>query len=194
MVYDDNKSQGAARAWWLMRYAGVADVRLLDGGLAAWLAGGRELAVGEENPAPGDITLSAGNLPVLTRADVLEFAREHLLLDVRAPERYRGEQEPIDPKAGHVPGAVNAPTLANLDAGGRFLTPDGLHRRFEELGAAEKTVGVYCGSGVTAAHTALALTLAGFEPVLYPGSWSEWSNQPELPVATGAAPGSAAES
>lgn len=189
VVYDDNKSQGAARAWWLLRYAGVADVRLLDGGLAAWLANGHEIATGEESPVPGDIVLSAGNLPVLPRANVLDFARDHLLLDVRASERYRGEHEPVDPKAGHVPGAVSAPTLANLDPRGRFLTPDDLRRRFVALGATEKTVGVYCGSGVTAAHSALALTLAGFEPVLYPGSWSEWSNHPELPVATGAAPG-----
>jgi thiosulfate/3-mercaptopyruvate sulfurtransferase len=191
VVYDDNHSQGAARAWWLLRYAGVADVRLLDGGLAAWLAGGYKLDSGQVAEAPGDVTLTGGTLPVLTHADVLDFAREHLLLDARAAERYRGEQEPIDPKAGHVPGAVNAPTLENLGADDRFLTPQELRGRFEALGATDKTVGVYCGSGVTAAHSALALTVAGFEPVLYPGSWSEWSNHPELPVATGPEPGDA---
>jgi thiosulfate/3-mercaptopyruvate sulfurtransferase len=191
VVYDDNRSQGAARAWWLLRYAGVADVRLLDGGLAAWLGGGYQLDAGQVTAAAGDITLTAGSLPVLTRADVLDFAREHLLLDARAAERYRGEQEPFDPKAGHVPGAVSAPTLANLGTDDRFLTPEALRGRFEALGATEQTVGVYCGSGVTAAHLAVALTVAGFEPALYPGSWSEWSNHDELPVATGPEPGSA---
>jgi thiosulfate/3-mercaptopyruvate sulfurtransferase len=191
VVYDDNRSQGAARAWWLLRYAGVADVRLLDGGLAAWLAGGYKLDTGEVAAVRGDITLTAGNLPVLTRADVLEFAREHLLLDARAAERYRGETEPFDPKAGHVPGARNAPIPGNLGADDRFLSPEQLRSRFEALGATERTVGVYCGSGVTAAHLAIALSLAGFEPVLYPGSWSEWSNHDELPVATGPEPGSA---
>jgi thiosulfate/3-mercaptopyruvate sulfurtransferase len=189
VAYDDNRSQGAARAWWLLRYAGVADVRLLDGGLAAWLAGGYQLDAGPVAAVPGDVTLTAGSLPVLTRADVLDFAREHLLLDARAAERYRGEQEPFDPKAGHVPGARNAPTLGNLGADDRFLTPDALRSRFAALGATEPTVGVYCGSGVTAAHLAIALSVAGFEPVLYPGSWSEWSNHDELPVATGPEPG-----
>jgi thiosulfate/3-mercaptopyruvate sulfurtransferase len=189
VVYDDNRSQGAARAWWLLRYAGVADVRLLDGGLAAWLAGGYKLDSGQVAAAPGDVTLTGGNLPVLTRADVLDFAREHLLLDARAAERYRGEQEPFDPKAGHVPGAVSAPTLGNLGTDDRFLTPEALRSRFEALGAAEESVGVYCGSGVTAAHLAVALAVAGYGPVLYPGSWSEWSNHDELPVATGPEPG-----
>lgn len=190
VVYDDLKNMSSARAWWLLRFAGVADVRLLDGALRAWTDAGYTLDEGHaEMPTPGSITLSYGALPSLDLDDVGRFAETDLLLDARAGERYRGEIEPIDPRAGHVPGAVSAPTTENVDDQGRFHGTEELRSRFRMLGAEDgMSVGVYCGSGVTAAHQAVALTLAGFEPRVFPGSWSQWSNHPELPVATGPEP------
>ncbi|GIG26001.1 sulfurtransferase [Cellulomonas denverensis] len=183
VVYDDNAGQSAARAWWLLRWAGLTDVRLLDGGLAAWAGAGLPLSTAEPEPEPGDVTLSAGHLPTL---DADGAARAELLLDARAGERYRGEVEPIDPRPGHIPGALSAPTAQNVDAGGRFHPTAALTARFTALGARPgRPVGVYCGSGVTAAHQALALTVAGFDPVLYPGSWSAWSADPTRPAALG---------
>jgi thiosulfate/3-mercaptopyruvate sulfurtransferase len=192
VVYDDLKSMSAARAWWLLRYAGMPDVRVLDGSLSGWAASGRALESGEMTPEHGAVTLSYGHLPVLSIDDAAALPESGVLLDARAGERYRGEVEPVDPRAGHIPGAISAPTGENVDGDGRFLPTDALRARFESLGAqiggdqsAESSVGVYCGSGVTAAHEALALTLAGFAPAVYPGSWSQWSNTPGRPVATG---------
>ncbi|MFV9426267.1 sulfurtransferase [Microbacterium sp. S1037] len=187
VVYDDLKNMSSARAWWLLRYAGLADVRLLDGALSAWTDAGFEREEGDaEPPTPGTVDLAYGSLPTLELDEVGSFAESELLLDARAGERYRGEVEPIDPRAGHVPGAISAPTTENVGGDGRFLEPDELRSRFRMLGAEDgMTVGVYCGSGVTAAHQAVALTLAGFEPRVFPGSWSQWSNHEELPVATG---------
>jgi thiosulfate/3-mercaptopyruvate sulfurtransferase len=184
VVYDNLGNLSSARAWWLLRYAGVADVRLLDGALRAWREAGNPLETGPGGPpVPGTVTLRYGALPVIPLEDVAAFAAEGTLLDARAPERFRGDVEPVDPRPGHIPGAVNAPTTGNVDASGRFLTPGELRARFEELGVTDAApVGTYCGSGVTAAHEAVALTLAGFEPALYPGSYSQWSNHPELPV------------
>ena len=190
VVYDDLKNMSSARAWWLLRAAGVADVRLLDGALTAWTAAGFALEEGDAAaPAPGSISLTYGAMPTLALDEVAAFADDGLLLDARAGERYRGEVEPIDPRAGHVPGAVSAPTTDNVGDDGRFRSPDELRSRFRMLGAEDgMSVGVYCGSGVTAAHQAVALTLAGFEPRVFAGSWSQWSNHPELPVATGPEP------
>jgi len=190
VVYDDLKNLSSARAWWLLRYAGVADVRLLDGSLRAWTDAGFAVETGDATPpAPGSVTLTYGALPVLPLDEVAGFADGGLLLDARAGERYRGEVEPIDPRAGHVPGAVSAPTTENVGTDGRFHDPEALRARFTALGALPGVeVGVYCGSGVTAAHQAVALTLAGFTPRVFPGSWSQWSNHPELPVATGPDP------
>ena len=194
VVYDDLGNLSAARAWWLLRNAGVRDVRLLDGGLAAWRAAELPVVAGEEPAPAGTVTLTGGNLPTLDADAAGALAEDGVLLDARAAERYRGDTEPIDPLAGHIPGAISAPTAANLDADGRFLPAAELRARFEALGvrAGEGPaydVGVYCGSGVTAAHEAVALTLAGFTPALYPGSWSQWSNLPGRPVATGESPG-----
>lgn len=188
VVYDDGGNLSSARAWWVLRDAGIADVRLLDGALSAWTEAGYDLETGEPDAAPaGSATVSPGTLPRLEIDAVLDFARDGLLVDARAGERYRGEVEPIDPRAGHIPGAVSAPTAGNLDESGRFRSPDELRERFTALGAHPGTVvGAYCGSGVTAAHEAVALAVAGYEPVLYPGSWSQWSQHPDLPVATGA--------
>ncbi len=187
VVYDDLKNLSSARAWWLLRYAGIADVRLLDGSYRAWTDEGHPVETGESDvPHPGDVRLAYGSLPTLTIDEAAALPEEGILLDARAGERFRGEVEPIDPRAGHIPGARNAPTTENLDPGGRFLPPDELRTRFAVLGATpDAEVGVYCGSGVTAAHEAVALTLAGFRPALYAGSWSQWSNHQERPVAVG---------
>ena len=190
VVYDDLRNLSSARAWWLLRYAGVADVRLLDGALRAWTDAGFGVETGDAaEPTTGSVTLTYGALPVLPLEEVAAFADHALLLDARAGERYRGEAEPIDPRAGHVPGAVSAPTTENVADDGRFRAPGELRERFAALGAVPGAeVGVYCGSGVTAAHQAVALTLAGFRPRVFPGSWSQWSNHPALPVATGPEP------
>ncbi|AXT86932.1 sulfurtransferase [Aeromicrobium sp. A1-2] len=183
VAYDDSGNLAAARAWWLLRWAGLADVRLLDGGLAAWTAAGGALATDDVAPDRGNVTLAAGTLPTIDADEAAGFVG--VLLDARAGERYRGETEPIDPKAGHIPGAVSAPTTDNLDARGQFRPAAELRERFEALGVRDGSeVATYCGSGVTAAHQVAALAIAGFEAALYPGSWSQWSTQ-DRPVATG---------
>lgn len=184
VVYDDSGNLAAARAWWLLRWVGVRDVRLLDGGLAAWGDRPKETGPGPQVP-PGDLVVEPGQLPVLSMDEVAEFSGT--LLDARAGERYRGEQEPVDPRAGHIPGAVNAPTSENLTPEGKFLAADELAERFRPL-VGEGPVGVYCGSGVTAAHEIAALAVAGIDAALYPGSWSQWSNHPGRPAATGPNP------
>lgn len=190
VAYDDSGNMAAARAWWMLRNAGLPDVYLLDGGLAAWRAAGLPVEAGHVQAEPGDVTLTGGNMPVLDAAAAATWPAGGLLLDARAGERYRGEVEPVDPRAGHIPGAVSAPTSDNVDDTGRFLSAEQLRRRFELLGVRDGIpVGVYCGSGVTAAHQVAALEVAGFRAALYPGSFSEWSNNAELPVATGAEPG-----
>ncbi|WP_371657792.1 sulfurtransferase [Streptomyces sp. NBC_00280] len=190
VVYDDLGNTAAARAWWLLRYAGVADVTLLDGALGAWRAAGLPLESGiPADPVPGDIVLSAGGLPLTDADGAAELARDGLLLDARAGERYRGEVEPVDPRAGHIPGAVSAPTGENLAADGTFLSPELLRKRFEDRGADDASrIGVYCGSGVTAAHQIAALALAGYDATLFAGSWSAWSADPTRPAATGPEP------
>jgi thiosulfate/3-mercaptopyruvate sulfurtransferase len=185
VAYDDSGGLAAARAWWLLRWAGLAGVRLLDGGLAAWRRAGLPLEPGEVTPEPGDVVLTGGALPTLDADAAAALAGTGVLLDARAAERYRGETEPIDPRAGHIPGAVNAPAAANLGPDGRFLPAAVLRERFAALGVDGATpVGAYCGSGVTAAHEIAALTLAGFDgAALYPGSWSQWSSDPSRPIA-----------
>jgi thiosulfate/3-mercaptopyruvate sulfurtransferase len=183
VVYDNSGGLAAARAWWLLRWAGVPDVRILDGGLGAWAAAGYGQATGEARPRPAsDIVLEGGQLPTLTADEAAALPATGLLLDARAGERYRGEVEPIDPRAGHIPGAVSAPTTQNL-ADGAFRGSAELRGRFEALGTGP--VGVYCGSGVTAAHEIAALAIAGIDAALYPGSWSAWSGDPDRPVETG---------
>lgn len=193
VVYDSVGGTSAARAWWLLRYFGLGDVRILDGGLAAWTAQGRALEPGDVMPEPGDVVVRPGGMPVIDADEAAALADgEGVLLDARAVERYRGEVEPVDPQAGHVPGAASAPTTENLGADGRFLSTANLKRRFGDLGisGADPTtdgkVGVYCGSGVTAAHEVAALAVVGVDAALYPGSWSQWSNDPARPVAVGA--------
>ncbi|MET0975979.1 MAG: sulfurtransferase [Leifsonia sp.] len=188
VVYDDSSGQSAARAWWLLRHAGLSNVRVLDGGLAAWRAASQPISTDAVAPVPGTVTLAYGHLPVLDIDAAAALPEHGVLLDARAPERFSGETEPVDPVAGHIPGARNAPSAGNLADDGRFLPADDLAARYEALGVdGERPVGVYCGSGVTAAHDVLALMIAGMPAALYPGSWSAWSNHPGRPVATGSA-------
>jgi thiosulfate/3-mercaptopyruvate sulfurtransferase len=186
VVYDAGGGLSAARAWWLLRHAGHDDVRLLDGGVAAWTAAALPLTTTEPSGAVGAMVVRSGAMPVLDATSAAALARAGVLLDARSGERYRGEVEPVDPVAGHIPGARSAPTAANLGGGGTFLSGATLRDRFESLGAgAGVAVGAYCGSGVTAAHEVLALALAGIPAALYPGSWSEWISDPSRPVAAG---------
>lgn len=186
VVYDGQGNLAAARAWWLLRWGGLTDVRILDGALPAWVRSGGALETDDVVPEPGDVSLSGGGLPTLDVEDVADFARTGTLLDARAGERFRGEVEPVDPKAGHVPGAVSAPTNDNLAPDGTFRARNELRARFAALGVdQQRPVAAYCGSGVTAAHQVAALAIAGIPAALYPGSWSQWSNL-DKPVATGA--------
>ncbi|MFE9102890.1 sulfurtransferase [Actinomadura geliboluensis] len=186
VVYDDADSTSAARVWWSLRYFGHDRVRVLDGGYRAWTEAGLRLSTAEPEVKPGDFIANPGRLPVLDAEGAAELAKAGVLLDARAAERYRGEQEPIDPVAGHIPGARNAPTSGNVGVDGRFLPPGLLRERFAQLGATDALdVGAYCGSGVTAAHEILALNLAGIPAALYVGSWSDWVSDPSNPVATG---------
>ena len=236
VAYDENDSTAAARAWWLLRYFGHRQVQVLDGGYRAWLAADQPIETGPAPAAvPGAFTARPGHLPLLDAEGAARMAREGVLLDARAAERYRGETEPVDPVAGHIPAAVNAPTSENVGPDGRFLDPGVLRARFTGLGAGPRggpgrgapgpdgslsevpdgslsevpggslsevpggslsevpgggldgavTTGVYCGSGVTAAHEVLALTIAGIPAALYLGSWSDWITDPDRPVATG---------
>jgi thiosulfate/3-mercaptopyruvate sulfurtransferase len=182
VVYDDWNRAGSARAWWVLTAAGLADVRILDGGLAAWTAAGGALDTGRVTPEPGDVVvghddLYAGARPTLDAGDAAALGSR--LLDARAPERFRGDVEPIDPVAGHIPGARNVPSTGLLGDDGLFHTDADLRR---VLGDA---AGVYCGSGVTASVVLAALASVGVDAALYPGSWSEWSSDTALPVALG---------
>ncbi|MEU6709862.1 sulfurtransferase [Nonomuraea sp. NPDC046802] len=186
VVYDDAGSTTAARAWWALRYFGHHNVRVLDGGLQAWTAAGLPITKDVPDFTAGGFTARPGGMPVLKADEAAALATRGVLLDARAAERYRGEVEPIDPVAGHVPGAVNAPTTENVGPDGRFLDPAALRARFAALGVGEGVeVGAYCGSGVTAAHEVLALEVAGLPGALYVGSWSNWVADPTRPVATG---------
>ncbi|MFC5287753.1 sulfurtransferase [Actinokineospora guangxiensis] len=193
VVYDADNAMAAARAWWLLRWAGHDQVAVLDGGYAAWTAAGLPVATGEETPAPGDITVRPGAMPVLTAEDAAALPANGTLLDARAPERYRGEVEPMDPRAGHIPGALNAPFAGNTTAEGRWHSPTELAQRFTALGVSGGEIGAYCGSGITAASLVLALEVAGVTApnapaALYAGSWSHWCADAGRPVATGPNP------
>jgi thiosulfate/3-mercaptopyruvate sulfurtransferase len=178
VVYDATGGQAAARAWWLLRYHGHPDVRVLDGGLQAW--DGAVESGPPELTLSGTFTADPGHLPVLDADGAARVARDGVLIDARAAERYRGETEPVDPVAGRIPGAVNVPTAANL-VDGRFRPVDELAGLYPTGGE----VGVYCGSGVTAAHDVFALHLLGIDAALYAGSWSDWITDVDRPVATG---------
>ena len=189
VVYDDWNRAGSARAWWVLTAAGLTDVRILDGGLAAWRSTGGSLATGPVTPPPGNAAvlhddLYAGALPTLTAQQAL--AADLTLLDARAPERFRGEVEPVDPVAGHIPGAKNLPSGKVLTGDGTFLAEDALTQLVTDHGIGrDGRLGAYCGSGVTATVTLAALATMGHRAALFPGSWSEWSSDPSRAVARG---------
>ena len=199
VVYDDGSGSVAARLWFMLRVHGHERASVLDGGYAAWVGAG--LPVTREEPriaqvSPPSLRLDASRLVDRRRVAELLAGRKEpgapraLVMDARAPERYRGETEPVDKRAGHIPGAVNAPFSGNL-RDGRFRPPDELRAMYDRLGAGRTAeVVASCGSGVTACHTLLALELAGFPAgKLYVGSWSDWSSQTDAPIATGSDPG-----
>jgi thiosulfate/3-mercaptopyruvate sulfurtransferase len=188
IVYAGAVPGPAARAWWLLRYFGHPDVRVLDGGIEAWVAAGGALESGEPGErAAGDFTPHPGAMPLLDAAAAAELPTRGLLLDARTPERFRGEHEPIDPVAGHIPGARNFPVARTVGAGGRVRPAGTVHDELQALGGAEAMpVGAYCGSGVSAAALVLALAHAGVPAALYVGSWSDWITDPDRPVARGA--------
>ena len=182
VVYDDWNRAGSARAWWVLTAAGLTGVRILDGGLSAWRSAGGSVDTGPVTSAPGDATVAhndlyAGALPTLTAQQVGD---DVTLLDARAPERFRGDVEPIDPVAGHIPGATNLPSGSVLAADGTFLDDDALARLVPDH---DGRLGAYCGSGVTASITLAALASLGHRAALFPGSWSEWSSDPTRAVA-----------
>ena len=183
VVYDDWAGRAAARCWWLLRWAGHRDVSVLDGGWSAWVESGRDVSDVQKSPQEGDFTARPGLLHVLAVGEVLELAERGVLIDARDPERFRGEVEPVDPVAGHIPGAVNVPTGANLREDGRFRSAEELREIYAV--AQGREVAAYCGSGVTSTHDILAMAVAGIDAALYPGSWSEWVADPERPVARG---------
>ncbi|MFD5226721.1 sulfurtransferase [Microbacterium sp. NPDC058342] len=187
VVYDDHRMLAASRAWWALRRAGLADVRVLDGGWRAWTASGGEIAKGEVRVAEGDVVLSApGDAGIIDTAGAAAWPADGVLLDVRAAERYRGDAEPIDPVAGHIPGARSLPVGRLLTEDGRFLPASDISAAFDAVGAGDGApVAAYCGSGITAAQIALAGAIIGREVTVYPGSWSAWSNSPGRPVAVG---------
>lgn len=189
VAYDDVKGIAAARAWWLLRQAGV-DVRVLDGGLRGWLAEGFDVATDDVNPEPGDVVLEPVGDDALSIDEAAAFPASGVLIDARAADRYRGDSEPFDPVGGHIPGARNLPEPVHFDADGKILDKETILASFAEVGVTPGTpVAAYCGSGVTAAHTALVLHEVGIEAKVFPGSWSQWSNTPGRPVAVGDQPG-----
>jgi thiosulfate/3-mercaptopyruvate sulfurtransferase len=192
VVYDDWNRAGSARAWWVLTAAGVTDVRILDGGLSAWIAAGGALQSGLSAPVPGDVTVAGDDLYASARATLsaqqISDGMVPTLLDARAPERFRGEVESVDPVAGHIPGARNLPSTSVLASDGTFLTETGLIDLFEQSDVdISAHVGVYCGSGITASVLLAALTATGVDAALFPGSWSQWCTEPGRGAALGSA-------
>jgi thiosulfate/3-mercaptopyruvate sulfurtransferase len=189
VAYDQRTSLAAARAWWVLRWAGHPRVRVLDGGLAAWRRAGLPVTTEVPRPGYGSITVRTGSVPVLDAEGAAAMARTGVLLDVRTAERYRGDAEPVDHTAGHMPGAVNLPMADLLAEDGTLLAPDAVRARATAAGVHRDTpVGTSCGSGVTAAQMTLALHSAGITAIPYIGSWSEWVEDPSRPVALGPEP------
>jgi thiosulfate/3-mercaptopyruvate sulfurtransferase len=190
VAYDDAGGSIAARLWWLYRHFGhVGRCAVLDGGIQAWTDAGLPLSV-EAAGHPAATWTPQPALDDLVATEAVEAGSgEELLIDARAGERYRGETEPIDPRPGHIPGAVSVPWSTNLDERGRFLPPDRLRANYADLGAVDRPVIAYCGSSLSAAHDLLAMELAGIGGGrLYEGSWSHWSSDPARPAATGSRP------
>ena len=191
VVYDGDRSMTAARAWWVLRWAGFQDVRVLDGGLPAWIAAGLPTAGLALVPAPTDITLRPGYMPEIDADEALAMARSAVLLDARIRPNYIGGRvEAGLPPRGHIPGAISAPAPDNVTDYGNFADSAALTEMYRALGAdGSRPVGVYCGAGMSAAHTVLALAAIGVDAAMYVGSWSAWVSDPERPVSFGASPG-----
>jgi thiosulfate/3-mercaptopyruvate sulfurtransferase len=188
VVYDHDRGLVAARGWWVLRWAGLADVRLLDGGFAAWQAAGLPVAMSPGTPPPGDVTLGAGHLKVLQADDAASLARSGLLLDTRVRVNYIGG--PGEPRRGHIPGSVSAPAADALTEAGQFADAATLRHLFGALGAdGSRPLGVSCGAGISAAHTVLALASIGIDAAMFPGSWSAWAADPARPAVVGGVPG-----
>ena len=191
VVYDDNRGLQAGRAWFTLRWAGIASVRILEGGLEAWTAAGHATTTDVPLPDHGDVVLSGGHLPVIDANQAASLARSAILLDARGSDAYRGGPVTAGKALeGHIPGALSAPTTGNLSNDGAFASPDLLRARFAALGVdGSAPVAVYCGGGVAASHQIAALASIGIQAQLFPGSWSAWSSDPSRPVATGSEPG-----
>lgn len=191
VVYDHDRGLVAGRAWWVLRWAGIADVRMLDGGFAAWVAAGLPVVHRATPPSPGDVTLSAGHLPVLDADGAAALARGGVLLDSRVRPNYIGGAVPQGaPGRGHIPGALSAPAADNFTEPGPFADAPTLRHLYAALGAdGSRPVGVYCGAGISAAVNVAALASLGIEAAMYPGSWSAWSADPARPVMVGGLPG-----
>jgi thiosulfate/3-mercaptopyruvate sulfurtransferase len=191
VAYDAATSQAAARLWWLLTDAGHDHVRVLNGGLAAWTAAGLPTASGPSAlPTPGDFVARPGRRRQLSAAEIAgQLGRPDAptLVDVRTTERFAGEIEPIDPVAGHIPGAVSLPSSAHAYPDGRFLPPAQIAGLYEAVGGIDNAV-LYCGSGITAAQSLLALESAGLTAAIYPGSWSDWITDARRPIAIGRHP------
>jgi thiosulfate/3-mercaptopyruvate sulfurtransferase len=189
VVYDERDSISAARAWWCLTYFGHTNVRVLDGGFSSWVNEGNAVTAQVKDVVThGEPFIAvAGHMPTVT-IDEVASGEGIVLVDVRAAERFRGDFEPVDPVPGHIPGAINSPTLDLVEADGRFLSEDALLARFDAagvLGDSDLPVVAYCGSGVTAAHTVLALHLVGKSAALFPGSYSQWCRDVDRPVGRG---------
>jgi thiosulfate/3-mercaptopyruvate sulfurtransferase len=187
VAYDDQAGAHAARLWYLLRAYGHERAAVLDGGIVKWIAEGRPLETAPSRPVPSVFVPRPREGWVLGKAEMAARPGDALVLDARAGDRFRGETEPLDPRAGHIPGARSAPFTGNLTPGPTpvFRPPPELRERYAALGADRREPIVYCGSGVTACHDLLALHVAGLPGRLYAGSWSEWSSDPTLPLETG---------
>ncbi|MBN9178432.1 MAG: sulfurtransferase [Microbacterium sp.] len=189
VAYDDNDSVAAARAWWLLRERGI-DIRVLDGGIRAWVAGGLPVGSGDHLATRGSVTFTGAGPRIATIDDVARAPLTGVLLDVRAPGHYRGTVAGIDPAAGHIPGAINLPTTAYIDSRGGLRSPDEIRAVLRELDVDPTAdIVLYCGTGIASAHSALALASAGIPPAIYPGAWTQWSRDRRRPVAVGPTPG-----
>jgi thiosulfate/3-mercaptopyruvate sulfurtransferase len=191
VVYDHDRGLVAGRAWWVLRWAGIADVRLLDGGFPGWVAAGLPVVHRRADPAPGDVLLSPGHLAELDADAAAALARQGVLLDSRVRPNYiGGEVPPGTPKRGHIAGALSAPVADNFREDGFFTDAATLRHLYAALGAdGSRPVGVYCGAGISAALCVAALASIGIEASMYPGSWSAWSADPERPAMVGGLPG-----
>jgi thiosulfate/3-mercaptopyruvate sulfurtransferase len=189
VAYDDVGGTTAARLWWMLDDLGHSAVRVLDGGYSGWVRAGFPVETAVPDYPPATLSLAGSWQKVINRTELRPQLGRITLLDARADERYRGEIEPVDPVPGHIPSAISAPTAGNLGADGRMLPAEELRRRFATVCNPTRSTVTSCGSGVTACHNALAMRVAGLpDPILYPGSYSDWSSAGE-PVAAGADPG-----